>query len=379
VTHPNPSIAIILHLDAISLRYLGCYGNEWVATPVLDRFAHESMVFDHCFSTLDLLDVGVRDAVLSNFTSKGVAVIWGGTSLAVTPHVGAMPLGTDLSLEALFQATSDRLTQPIVEPTVVWLDIGLSPSAWSPPHELLDHYLEDRNPFDLRGEVAGAVEDQISLDELDRLRDTYAARIATLDRHIGLFFDSLRVGGIWDRSAIILTAEQGWPLGEHDAVGFSQPMLHGERDHVPLLMKLPEGAMGGRSPSLATPADVGPTLAEWLGFAHQDSLQARSMLSILKGEPTGAREYVVSGLANAEFSIRTMGWKLILPVACDPAERPRQLYSKPEDRFEVNELSVQYWQVADHLELQLWRYLDAIKRGTTDQLAPLRPDILASS
>ncbi len=49
-------IAIIIHCDAISARYLGCYGSEWVLTPAIDRLAHEGMVFDHAFSPLGLLE-----------------------------------------------------------------------------------------------------------------------------------------------------------------------------------------------------------------------------------------------------------------------------------------------------------------------------------
>src|SRR5262249_41668549 len=39
--------ALIIELPGLHLGYLGCYGNEWIETPHLDRFAAEGVVFDH--------------------------------------------------------------------------------------------------------------------------------------------------------------------------------------------------------------------------------------------------------------------------------------------------------------------------------------------
>src|ERR1700677_3303934 len=41
---------LVLDLAQCNLAYLGCYGNEWVATPNLDRFAAEGIVFDQHFA-----------------------------------------------------------------------------------------------------------------------------------------------------------------------------------------------------------------------------------------------------------------------------------------------------------------------------------------
>src|SRR5262245_66105145 len=38
--------ALVLVLDCLHLGYLGCYGNDWVATPALDALAAEAVVFD---------------------------------------------------------------------------------------------------------------------------------------------------------------------------------------------------------------------------------------------------------------------------------------------------------------------------------------------
>jgi arylsulfatase A-like enzyme len=41
---------IVIMADSLRVDHLGCYGNDWIRTPNLDRFAAESCVFDMAFS-----------------------------------------------------------------------------------------------------------------------------------------------------------------------------------------------------------------------------------------------------------------------------------------------------------------------------------------
>ena len=382
-----PLLSINLVCDALSAAYLGCYGNEWISTPALDRFAHEGITFDHVFSPLDVIPGGWRgasfDESVSRWREAGIKVVWFSDRAEATPpddaESPALSDDGEHSLDRLLGSAFDWIEANPDQPAIIWIEIGLAPASWEPSAESLAAKLEGKDPVDPTGRLDGMVEENISVDDLDPLRDTYAARVEEFDRSLGEFLESLRELGVYDSALITLTADQGWPLGEHDAVGFARPWVNEERDHVPLLMRIPGGSSASRSPGLITTTDLAPTIDEFFGMTPDESLGGKSLAPLIRGEPVLIREYLISGLAEEEFAIRTQGWKLILPCGEAILQRPRQLYSKPEDRWEVNDMADQKHDIADHLELQLHRYLDALARDTIDTvpLPPLRKDILS--
>jgi arylsulfatase A-like enzyme len=41
---------IVIVNDTLRWDYMGCYGNDWIQTPNLDKLASESAIFDHCYT-----------------------------------------------------------------------------------------------------------------------------------------------------------------------------------------------------------------------------------------------------------------------------------------------------------------------------------------
>lgn len=371
-------LSITLVCDALGTSSIGCFGNEWIATPNLDRLADEGIVFDHAFSHLDLLAGGWRcqslDHARAALEERDVII-----GLFRERAAGHATCGPTPSLDELFEEALGFLAQHPGRDVALWLEVALAPSFWDPSAESLARLLADRDPIDLRGERHGMIGADISEDEIDALRDTHAARVETFDASLGRFFDELRRRDLWESSLLAFTTDQGWPLGEHGAVGYAALWTHEERDHVPLIIKWPGQNWGSRSPSLVGTGDLGPTLADVHSAEVHQTQATRNLAPIARGEPIPPREYLVAGLDESEYSIRTQGWKLILPCGTTDPDRPRQLYVKPEDRWEIRNVADQHADVADHLELQLWRFLDAVRRGTIDDLPPLRKDVLVAT
>ncbi|MBP3731510.1 MAG: sulfatase [Mailhella sp.] len=56
--------AIVVMCDTMQFNYLGCYGNSWIKTPNIDRFAAEGTLFENCY-TEGLPTVPCRRAMLT--------------------------------------------------------------------------------------------------------------------------------------------------------------------------------------------------------------------------------------------------------------------------------------------------------------------------
>jgi arylsulfatase A-like enzyme len=287
---------------------------------------------------------------------------------------------------------------------LLWLDIFSPHGPWGLPQPYRDQYvtiepdefeageegdLIEEAPEDEEEEIdiediavlvdvpAGAVGDVISEAELFRLRRTYAGAVTLVDRWLGALFDALRRMGRLDDTLLIFTSDQGEPLGEHGYVRRFRPWLYEELIHTPLIIRLPQGRHGGtRHQALVQTVDLLPTIVSALGLklkGDERGLHGHDLLPLIRGEQTKVRDYACLGMDVEEFAIRTHLWHLIVPIVTDPEEpRSAELYRKPEDRWDQNNIIDQHIEVAEHLELALRRFVEALGRGTIDDLASLR-------
>jgi arylsulfatase A-like enzyme len=297
------------------------------------------------------------------------------------------------------------------DPFVLWLDLFSPHGPWDPPEPYRDQYaLFEPDEFELgeegdladdeAGEGGGGGDEPESIDEvavlidvpagpvgevlseaeLFRLRRTYAGTITLLDRWLGELFDALRRLGRMEDTLIVFTADQGEPLGEHGFVRRFQPWLYEELIHTPLILRLPGGERGGtRHHALVQTVDLLPTIFSALSVEPPDDpeLHGGDLLDLARGRTTKIRDYACLGMDVAEFAIRTHLWHLVLPLEPDPDGPPRgrELYRKPEDRWDQNNVVEGRPDLADQLELVLRRFADAVLRDALNDLPPFLPDL----
>ncbi len=283
-------------------------------------------------------------------------------------------------------------------PFFLWLDLFSPHGPWDPPQPYRDQYVaaqpdefeageeyeEDDDQDDdldladvpvLIDVPAGAVGDVIDEAELLRLRRTYAGTVTLVDRWLGELFGALKAQGRLDDTLVIFTSDQGEPLGEHGFVRRFRPWLYEELIHTPLIIRMPGARYGGtRHQALVQTVDLFPTVLAALGLPPSEQAQGHDLLPLIRGEQTKVRDYACLGMDVEEFAIRTHLWHLVVPVEVDPDDPPRgpELYRKPEDRWDQNNVIEQHADVADSLELALRRFVDAVGRDALDGLPPLR-------
>jgi hypothetical protein len=115
-----------------------------------------------------------------------------------------------------------------------------------------------------------------------------------------------------------------------------------------LIIRLPGGvAAADRSQALVQPADLASTLAEWFQLA----IGRDSLLSLVRGDVTALRERACMQAGDgSERALRTEAWHLIRFA---DAGASCKLFAKPDDRWEMNEVSDRCREEAERLQAVL--------------------------
>jgi arylsulfatase A-like enzyme len=393
---------LVIVLNRCQPAYLGCYGNDWLATPAIDRLASESVVFDQHYATdatagatrwnwLTGQRCGIRSGrplndLLRLLWDQGIPTTFIGDERSPT-LTSPMATGWE-SWQGVRHCRLERLEQESLlggtiqtavewfpryatqERWMLWLELGSLLPPWEPAEfdrEALEGFDEERlEP--LFDPVTSEADDSAVLERIRRARATYAGVVSGSDQWLGMLLEALRTQGIYNELHIVLTSDCGLPLGEHGNLADVHPWLYAERVHVPLLLKFPGNDHAGRRVHHLTAAvDLMPSLLDGFGIPAPKSTQGHSLLSVARGESRQIRDYLCSRArvgSCVDWSIRTHQWYYMFPVR-QRAQSPRgpQLYSKPEDRWEVNDVLTQNPEIGEHLELTLHRYRASLQRG----------------
>lgn len=376
---------LVLDVPALNLGYLGCYGNEWVATPNLDLLASESIVFDRHFAD--------RPDLVSLAAQTGRHAFPPPNGTIAGPTIGAILDEHGIPLHHIDDPRKAPALLRKSKSCLVWAEFRPLAPPWDLPEEIFETYFpeEDQNP------PPDEVSDQSSPhaphefsdnpwpdppvgplenpNDLPRLRNTYAAVVTNWDGCLGELLDKMRGRKGFDDILLILTGS-GFPLGEHGYVGFHRPDLHEEAVHLPLLMRLPGGTEAGlRLPALTQPIDLFPTLLNGLNIQAPEC-HGQNLWPLIRGQVDQVRPYACSGLQIADkaaWALRSPDWALLLPVATaptDPDPSPK-LFIKPADRWEVNEVRQHNLEMADQLEKTLLAFVDASRKSGPLEYPPL--------
>jgi arylsulfatase A-like enzyme len=412
---------IVVNVRGLHLGYVSAYGNEWIDTPAFDRLAAEGVVFDNHFADrpdsagarrawrtgrydfalvpdrradaaplADLVgllkDAGAVTSLVLDASRPAPAEFAAGWDVVIEAEADDEATALDYALEGAAQAL-ESLAE--TGSWLLWLDLATLVPPWDVPDEFLRHYVTE-DPEEEDDEDEDESEALVPLpdppmgrfdpdDELTflRLQGTYAAAVAHLDAALGVLLKELEGRRLLDEVLLILTTDHGLPLGEHGVVGPDPPRLHEELVHLPLMMRLPRAEQAGRRvPALTQPVDLAPTLLDAFGLPPAP-MHGHSLLPLARGEAENVRDYACSGLRvgeNVGLALRSPAWSFVLPVCGDDGGQMRlgQLYVRPDDRGEVNDVIQHHQELANHLEAVLTGFVEATRRPGSLQPPELR-------
>ncbi len=356
---------VVIEAIGLHLGFLGCYGNDWVATPNLDRLAAEGVVFDwHFADQPDLpgtMPWAERSVGTGCYARPGQAPIMASTSVPRVVRCAKLTTFADRALEAIG-----------ADDAWLWIEGPSLLPPWQLEEEMLEAYFDEDDIEDGLASWCDPPLDCVNLTdaEIVRLQNTYAAAVTVFDAHLGDLMEQL---GGRDDLLLCVTARAGLPLGEHDMIGAPAPRLHDELVHVPLILRLPGGAEAGvRIAALTQPVDLTPTFLEALGHTSAPA-HGHSLWPLIRGEIETVRPYAVSMLrvgAEESWLMRTLDRALHLPIG-KPNEMAAQIFIKPEDRWEVNDLLQQQTESAEAMEKALRAFVAAIERAGPLEYPPM--------
>jgi arylsulfatase A-like enzyme len=364
---------LVLVASGMHPGFVGCYGNEWLATPALDRLAAEGVVFDQHYAAqperaaarqvlrtgryllprpgIELPDrLAHRVDLFEYLQASGVNTV----TIEQPTGPGSADGGRSLTKMAELIVRAVR-AWPAQSHGLIYVECP----ALLPPWQIAEEFL----PSDAADDDEDAELDANDRHILDRQRQ-YAAAITQFDCWLGQLLAELERDGMLEELHCLLTSDHGQLLMEQRAAAAAGWSAHEEIIHIPLIVRLPgKVEAGGRVAALTQTVDLFPTLCEWFGVPTPP-VHGHSLLPLLQGKTERIRAYAVAGaplVDSVEWALRTPEWGLIIPARPKEAGQQIQsrLYVKPDDRWEVNDLCQHHQEWAERLEQTLQAFIQA--------------------
>ncbi|MCG8449009.1 MAG: sulfatase-like hydrolase/transferase [Pirellulales bacterium] len=377
----NGRHAICLVVDGLRASALGAYGNTTSSTPQLDDLASRSAVVEWLWADSPHLDRIYRSmwrGVHALRPERSGQASWFLPELLrqeevpvrlltdepwLTQQANPEPFDqivgidtqvdqsaasiSETSLAQFCSAAVDHMEQWQADASgsLVWLHTRGLCGAWDAPPDLRCELLEEDDPpaaeFLEPPEAIRNVEDP---DQLHVFRTAYAAQVNVVDTCVGALWQAIDEMMSDRETLFMLIGSRGFALGEHGSVGSECRELFGERLHLPWLLHMcGEETPPPRLTGLTQPADVGAALLDWFGVSPPEGLpDGQSLLPCLDETALDLRELAIASGDQRERALRTPAWMFRQVEADQP-----QLFSKPDDRWECNDVAVRCPEIVD--------------------------------
>ena len=371
-TRPEPWNVLLVTFDTTRADRIGSYGNDRIRTPTLDGLADEGIRFANAVSVAPITAPshstiltglyptghGVRDNglfVLSE-ENRTLAEILKDRGYATAAAVGAFPVIARFGFDQGFDLFDDHLTgmyedylgdrapkkelffderraAQVNEAVIPWLE-----AREDEPFFLWLHYFDPHQPFEPPPPY-----DQLYADDL------YDGEIAYADSRLGHILEQLNRLGKLDRTLIVMTADHGEGLGEHNEITHAV-LAYDSTLHVPLIIR-PPGLGTERARVIDArvgTVDIVPTILDLLGMEIPAEMHGQSLASLWSGTPeewTDASAYTPQYYAENLSPRLTHGWgelRVLYEGGQKYIHGPRpELYDLETDPDELIDLAAQ--------------------------------------
>lgn len=390
----SPNV-ILITIDTLRQDHLGIYGSP-AATPVMDKLGTEGAIFDNAITPLPETAPSHASMLTGlhplehRLTSNGHTLASGYLSIveqfsAVGYHTGAFvssfAVDSSTGLDQGFDVYDDdffptlkglselhvagvalkvlmRLGDPTDFPFLLERPAPITHDAvldWvgrtEGPFFLWVHLFEPHSPYERHDGVPAPVDHREILklepgypytpEESAALRELYRVEVEYTDTQIGALLDGLRAAGALDNARVVLTADHGESLGEHN-IYFNHHGIYDTVLRVPLLLwsSAPTWKPGVRISRQVTVMDIANTLLEVSGQPKLVGSRSVPLASVAGGAEMEAERIALLGRMEASLSAGLLfgvrdpnGAKYI------QGEDQEELYNLPSDPAELSNIA----------------------------------------
>lgn len=390
----RPNILLVI-TDQQTHSAMSCAGNPWLKTPAMDSIAAAGARFSAAYCTYPVCSPS-RGSIFTGRMPHETGVRLNGQAIhASIPTLGELFRGAGYRtvyggkwhLPKSFEGMTGferligghglgaRMDRPLADACAQWLraaprDPFLMVASFMNPHDICDwirkhpgarrHPDPDRFPpapanmavdplepeavqfhrsagYDLMSQAVGIASAWRRDDVREYLHDYYRM-VEAVDGCIGTVLSALRETGLQRRTIVAFLSDHGEGMGAH--LWAQKASFHEESARVPLLFAGP-GIQPGLTDyrTLASLADVFPTLCDYAGIPAPASLRGLSLRPALNGTPL-SRPFVAGELLYKDSTregrmIRSQRFKY---VVFNSGARPEQLFDLDADPGEVRNL-----------------------------------------
>lgn len=144
-----------------------------------------------------------------------------------------------------------------------------------------------------------------SEQEMKEIRANYCALVAMCDDYFGRFLDYIDRHEMWKDTAIILTTDHGFLLGEHEWWGKCRMPYYEEISHIPLIFYDPRNpeAANKSTEAITQTADLMPTILKLNDQKIPSEVLAFDLEPILKNPEVSGRDFAVFGVFGGPIGV----------------------------------------------------------------------------
>lgn len=357
----RPNILFIVSED--NAADLGCYGNEIVHTPNLDRLASEGMRFNNAYVTYSVSSPSRATILTGLYPHQNGQIGLATHAYAMYDDIKTLPsymhelgykcgnigkIHVNPESKVGFDYWSNRGSNFGKKKLDSYAQRALEfiKSAKDEPFFLMVNYPDAH--FPLQDRVEGLPTELVKADKItplpyirvdsDRHKsyvEKYYNCMNRLDEAIGILLKSLSDNNLLHNTVVIYMSDHGPQFPRAKCSNYEAGL------RVPFIFRWPKKEFGGKvSNAFISSIDLLPTFIDLAGGEIPDNLPGQSLLPLLKGEQECGHKYIFAGgMGSAPFmhyprrSVRGERYKLIVNYN-SPQENPHYaLYASQKGHF----------------------------------------------